>query len=485
MPDSQRRHTLRRTKIVATIGPASCSKEMLRKLINNGIDCARLNFSHGSHEEHKNTLTLLRELSLETGRYVAILQDLCGPKIRISTLENGGIQLKNGAKIRLCYGEDTSGDLDCLYIKAFNPAEVMNPGEKALLADGRIELVAEKVDSDGVTCQVTAGGHLRSRSGIAVPDSDLDLPCLTDKDKIDAKWAVENNLDYIALSFVGRASDVRELRQLIKEEGGDQHIIAKIERSLALDNVGEIIDASDGVMVARGDLGLELPLERVPSAQKLIIDAASARSKVVITATQMLQSMVTEIRPTRAEVSDVYTAVQDGTDAVMLSEETAIGEHPDEVVNVFTRILLEAEKQMFLGSPNPRKSSSNWPTVADAVCSAAANAGSNLSAAAIVSCTASGSSARLLAHYRPQQKIFGATSVEKTLTRMAIYWGVTPIIVELGEGANRDEEIREALKAVRDQAGIKPGSRVVVTSGMHAKRTGSTNLLEIREIPRD
>jgi len=374
----------RKTKIVATIGPASSSPEVIYELIKAGMNVARLNFSHGTHQEHSMVVEHIRQASLELGVHVALLQDLCGPKVRIGLLENNEVHLVDGESIELKFFDGTTGNAQTLYVEAFDPAKVMRAGEKALLADGRILLTALEVHKDGVKCRIDAGGSLRSRSGIAVPDSRLNLPCLTEKDLKDLSWGVENEMDYIALSFVSSSRDIVQLKDEIRKRGGDIPVIAKIERAIALDTINEIAEAVDGLMVARGDLGLELPLERVPTAQRLIIETANYHGTPVITATQMLQSMVHEIRPTRAEVSDVSTAVLDGTDAVMLSEETAIGKNPVNVIQVLDRIIQEAENQFQFESFKPRLKGSDSKTVADAICYAACGAANKVSAAAVV-----------------------------------------------------------------------------------------------------
>lgn len=474
----------RKTKIVATLGPASNSPEVIRQLIEAGMNVARLNFSHGTHEEHSRVLEIVRAEAAKLGTHVAVFQDLCGPKVRIGKLENDEVILADGARVELRRFRGEMGNDKVLYVEAFDPVEVMRPGEKALLADGRVELVAQEVTAEAVVCSVEAGGQVRSRSGIAVPDSRLNLPCLTDKDLRDLEWAVKSEVDYVALSFVSSAKDVFFLRDRMKALGGNIPVIAKIERAVAMDNIADIVEASDAVMVARGDLGLELPLQRVPGAQKLIIEQANYHGTPVITATQMLQSMVHEVRPTRAEVSDVCTAVKDGTDAVMLSEETAIGKHPVLVVELLDKIVQEGEKEFEFEEYRPRLKGSDRETVADAICYAACGAANKVSASAIVACTQSGYTARLVAKYRPQQTLFGATSSAKTLNRMALCWGVHPIFFPIKEDSSTEDEVVLAMVAARDQYGIKPGARVVVTAGLKSGKIGTTTLMEIREIPR-
>lgn len=480
----------RKTKIVATIGPASNAKETIRAIIEAGVNVVRMNFSHGTHEDHKRTYDIVRAEAAELKKHIAVFVDLCGPKVRIGPVENGETYLTEGTFVNLYHldtpGTPPEGNSERLYIEAFDPVKVIQTGHKALLADGRILLIATEVHPEYVRCHVISGGKLRSRSGISVPESKLDLPCLTDKDKIDLKWAIENKVDYIALSFVGTVKDIEDAHIEMDKYGVRIPIISKIERASSLDEITAIVDASDAVMVARGDLGLELPLERVPAAQRFIISEANLSGKPVITATQMLMSMVNEIRPTRAEVSDVYTAVRDGTDAVMLSDETAIGKHPIESVQVLSSILLEAEKEHQLDRPTVMtQKRTAVDKVADAVCFAASNASSKLGCSAVLACTESGSTATLMAKYRPQAQIFGATSVQKTLAKMALLWGVEPLYIELNPNdEGMEHEVTQALLSVRDTYGLKPGSRVVVTVGLRSKKSGSTNVMEVREIPR-
>ena len=479
----------RKTKIVSTIGPSSNSREVIRELIKAGINVVRLNFSHGTHEDHKKTYDIVREESKSLGAHIAVFVDLCGPKVRIGPVQNGEIFLNAGKEIELKFYDklktQDDGTENTLFIEAFDPVKVLKENQRALLADGRILLIAKKIKSDGVICDIISGGKLRSKSGISVPESILNLPCVTDKDKLDLKWAIANKVDYIALSFVGSVKDIEDAKLTMQEMGHQLPIISKIERASSLDDITGIVESSDAVMVARGDLGLELPLERVPAAQRIIINESNLSGTPVITATQMLMSMVNEIRPTRAEVSDVYSAVRDGTDAVMLSDETAIGNHPVESVKVLSSILMEAEKELELDRVAPTQKRQAKDKVADAICFAASNASSKINASAIIACTETGSTAALMAKYRPHAIVFAATSVAKSLAKMALYWGVQPLLISLSESSSMEDEVSNALFAARDTYGLKPGSRVVITVGLRTKKTGSTNVLEIREVPRD
>ena len=448
------------------------------------MDVARLNFSHGTHEDHGKVLQIVREESQAVGKSITVFQDLCGPKVRIGEIEGGETVLEDEQIVYLRHYHGEKGSGEVLFVEAFDPVKVVKPGEKVLLADGKIVLEAESIDPKGVRCRALAGGTLRSRSGISVPDSKLNLPCLTEKDFHDLEWGVKNAVDYVAISFVGSSKDVAQLRDRITALGASIPIIAKIERASSLDDIEAIVESADAVMVARGDLGLELPLERVPAAQKLIIDTANFAGRPVITATQMLVSMVNELRPTRAEVSDVCTAVRDGTDAVMLSEETAVGKHPEHTVKVLERILVEAEKEFLPEGFRPRLKGADQVKVADAICYAACNAAEKINASAIIACSLSGHTARLMSKYRPRHPLIGATPETRSLTRMTLLWGVQPLLTKLSDDATVEDEINHALIAARDVYGLKPGSWVVVTAGLRAKKTGGTNVLEIREVPR-
>ena len=475
----------RNTKIVVTIGPASNSRSEIRNLIQAGMNVARLNFSHGNHEQHKETLDLVRQEAQALNAHVAVMQDLCGPKIRITEIDSGEIELLDGSKITIKYSKDSNdkGNLKTLFISVFDPTKVIKKGEKILLADGKITLLAEETNKQEVKCVVVSGGDLRSKAGISLPDSELDLPSLTNKDKEDIKWSMSNDIDYVALSFVGSLEDLTLTRDEMSKYGTPLPLIAKIERAKALDNLSSIIKNSDAVMVARGDLGVDLPLQKVPAAQRLVISTANFEGVPVITATQMLMSMVEQVRPTRAEVSDVVTAIRDGTDAVMLSEETAIGKHPAHAVHVLSDIAIEAEHEISFEA-NTYNRNSDKASVSDAISFAACSAAEKINSVAILACTESGQTAKLMAKYRPEQPLYGATSQKKSLNRMALYWGVEPIFINVDRNAGIEAEISAAMNAIRDQYDVKPGSRVVVTAGLRTKSTGSTNVTQIREIPR-
>ena len=470
----------RKTKIISTLGPSSRGPEKIRGLIQAGANVFRLNFSHGSHEEHLAVLQDVRKISAEMGAWVAVLQDLSGPKIRISNVEGDYCPIQDGDPINLTVANGSLSNATTIYVEAVNPMKVLEPGHHILLADGLLELVCEKVDADKVACRVVKGGRIRSRVGIAFPDSDVDLPATTKKDLNDLEWGIKNGVDYVAISFVRSAEDIRQLRAVINSKGAEIGIIAKIERRTALDGIAEIIQESDGVMVARGDLGLEVPLEQLPMLQKRLIEECNFHGVPVIVATQMMHSMITSVRPSRAEVSDIAAAVMGGADAVMPSDETAIGEHPEECVKYLARISLAAEQTFAFEEYKLRLRTGDDATVPDSIAYAACAAAVKVSAAAVIACTETGNSARLAAKYRPQQALYGLSRKENTLRRMALYWGVRPI--SFNSAQNSTDEIESALKTVQDREQLPNGSLAVVTGGRTTQTPGATSVVEVREM---
>ncbi len=472
----------RKTKIIATVGPASRSPEKIRALINAGVNVFRLNFSHGSHTEHLETLNTIRAVANELQSYTAILQDLSGPKIRITNISDDFTTIKDDQNVELCFATDSKliSSPDRIYVEGLDPTKILQPGQPVLLADGIISLECTEIKNDKAICKVIKGNRLRSRVGIAFPDSNIDLPAATEKDMIDLEWGIKNSVDYAAVSFVQNAADMNKIRAAIKKAESEIKIIAKIERKAALVNINEIIDASDSIMVARGDLGLEFPLEQLPRLQKKIIEEANFRGKSVIVATQMLHSMITSVRPTRAEVSDIAAAVMSGADAVMLSEETAIGEHPVESVTYLSKIAVEAEKSFHFEIFKLRLRDVDHLTVSDAVAYAACAAAVKVEASAIIACTETANSVRLIAKYRPQQALYGVSTREGALRRMSLIWGVIPVSC-IG-ASNHYDEIELALKTVQEHAMLPNGSLAVITGGTAVSTPGSTSIMEIREM---
>ena len=472
----------RKTKIVATVGPASRSRERIAELIQAGVNVFRFNFSHGTHAEHLAALLTIREVSTELDIPVAVLQDLAGPKLRITNIVSDFVELQDDATITLRHaaeGQKLTSSAEVVYVESVDPARSVKAGHQVYMADGSIALTAVETSNDAVRCRVIKGGRMRSRVGIAFPDSNIDLPATTDKDLHDLEWGIKNGVDYVAISFVQSAQDVNMLRDFMRERNADIHIIAKIERKSALRAIDEIVAVSDALMVARGDLGLELPLEMLPHVQRTLIEKANNSGIPVIVATQMLHSMITSVRPTRAEVSDISAAVWNGADAVMLSEETTIGEHPVEAVKFLSRIAVAAERDFEFEEFKLRLRDHDRLNVPDAVAYAACAAAIKVNAAAVIACTERGTSARLAAKYRPQQPLYGASSHIETLRRMALYWGVTPISCLAVN--SHDDELKTAMRAVQARENLPERARAVITGGIAAGKPGTTSVLEIKE----
>jgi pyruvate kinase len=471
----------RKTKIVCTVGPACRSEAIFEQMILAGANVFRLNFSHGSHAEHGESFDRIRSVSQRLGIPVAILQDLSGPKIRITTLASETASITDGASVTLKAAKPgDKSDGATIFVEGLNPSAFCKPGHLVLLADGILALEVTAVDRDSVTAKVTKGGKLRSKVGIAFPDGNIDLPAATPKDFEDLAFGIEKGVDYAAVSFVNNARDMLMLREAILRDGGDVRLIAKIERRSALNNIEEISQVSDGLMVARGDLGLELALETLPNVQRQLIEHGNFIGIPVIVATQMMHSMITATRPTRAEVSDIAGAVMSGADAVMLSEETAIGEHPVECVKYIDKIVREAERSFTFDEFKPRLRDADRHTVPDSVAFAACAAANKINAKAIIACTETGTSARLVAKYRPQQPLYGVSRIAATVRRMALYWGIVPTLV--GQSSSHDGELTEGLRAAKDSLKLKNGEKTVIIGGQSVGRPGSTSILEIREV---
>ena len=463
-----------KTKVVATLGPASEDLETLKKLIQAGVDVFRLNFSHGTYDSHLKILNNIRAASKELSIPVAIMQDLCGPKMRLTAMQDDVYQkVTNGMTVELAYGDKISSS-ERFYLTIVDPCKILKKGERVLLHDGIIEFVVKEVKSDVVVCEVTEGGEVRSHAGIAFPDSDMNLPATTEKDLKDLEWGIANDVDYVAVSFVQNAEDITRLREITTKAGKDIHFIPKIERRVALERIDEILDVSDGVLVARGDLGVEIPVEKVPQAQRMLIKAGNKRGIPVIVATEMLQSMITENRPTRAEVTDISAAVSLGADAVMLSGETSIGKHPVTCVEYMCKIAHEIEQHYNIIEHRKEILKDFEPTsVAEAVAFATVGAAERINTPLLIAPTTSGTTARLLAKYRPNQVILAISNKPSTLRRMALYRGVRP--VEYEEVSLKDPEsygrLFDFLKKIHC---ADDGDLAVVTGGLSSKAGTST-----------
>ena len=419
---------MRRSKIVATIGPASRDRAVLEPLLLAGVDVIRLNFSHGEHHEHLAVARAAREIAQAADRPLAILQDLSGPKIRTGRVAQP-VELRDGETVRITTDESVEGRPG-LISTSYDPLpQDVKPGDRILLDDGHIELRVVRTAAHEVECLVVHGGLLKSHKGMNLPGVKLSTPALTEKDRRDLAFGIQNGVDYVALSFVRQAADVEDAKRLIRELGGSAPLIAKIEKREAVDDLAAILDAADGVMVARGDLGVELPTEEIPTLQKRIIEKANAAGKVVITATQMLESMIDSPRPTRAEASDVANAILDGTDGIMLSGETAAGRFPVAAVATMARIALYTEEHYGLRAP-ARVSGHEATVIARSLARVANTVAEELDCKLIVVFTESGTTARLLSSYRPRPAIAAMTFNEETYRRLALVWGVMPIQTE-------------------------------------------------------
>jgi pyruvate kinase len=468
--------TPRRSKIVATLGPASSNETTFRALVRAGLDVARLNFSHGTRPEKLKLIEMVRSVAAEEGKSICILGDLQGPKIRTGRLENRTpVQLEAGQKLTIT-PRDIPGTASVLSTTFPTLAENLGSGARILLSDGLIELRVIAVTGEDVDCEVINGGLLGENKGINLPGIAVRVPSLTEKDEADLEFAVKNGVDALAVSFVRTGDDVKLVKQRIAALGADTWVIAKLEKPQAIEHLEEILDMADGVMVARGDLGVEMPPEKVPAIQKYVIRRASEHRKPVITATQMLESMIECPRPTRAEASDVANAIYDGTDAVMLSAESATGKYPVEAVKMMARIVAESESQIReTGSPHEARPSVRL-SVAETICESMAHAAQDLDVKAITVFTETGTTARQLSKYRPTPPIYALSSVDAAINRMCLLWGVHPIKCAK---ANTTEEMVDMAERLLEQAGYAaPQDIIGLVAGTRTK-SGSTNFLRL------
>jgi pyruvate kinase len=475
---------LRRTKIIATLGPASTSEEVIHRLLTSGVDVFRLNFSHGSHEQHARVIRSVRQIATTIGRYIPIIGDIQGPKIRIGEVD-GVRQLQDGQDFVITT-ERMVGN-SAIVSTPFEPlAREVRLGHRILINDGLVELVVTGVDGKRVSTRVIHGGPISSKKGMNFPDSELSIPAITDKDREDVKFAVEHQLDYIAASFIRRKSDIVGLRELLRECGGaETNVIAKLEKPQAIDVLEEILEVSDGVMVARGDLGVELPPEAVPVIQKRIISTAAQWGRFAITATQMLESMTTNSRPTRAEASDVANAIFDGTDAVMLSAETASGMYPVEAVQMMARIVMTAEQNRHLNVRTERilgfRQNSETDEFTDALAGAANYAAEQIDAKFIVVFTQTGFAAKLMSKFRPLAPIIALTPSSWVARRMNMLWGVQPYVLK--DAGEFHEQIVEGVDDyLLSKDIVRPGDRLVILMGSPLYQRAKTNLLRVHRV---
>lgn len=472
--------TQNRTKIVATLGPASSKKETLISMIRAGMSVCRLNFSHGKAEDHQKVIDTIREINAQYKTNVGILADLQGPKIRIGLVKEGGVNLINGTKINITTKE-CIGDDNAIYITYETFPQDVNPGEIILLDDGKIQMrVLETNKVDAVVCEVVHGGILTSRKGVNLPNTKVSIPSLTEEDLINLDFALKNDVEWIGLSFVRTGEDIIELKSIISRSGKSSRVIAKIEKPEAIDNIDAIIAATDGVMVARGDLGVEMPLEEVPLLQKMIARKCRDASKPVIIATQMLESMITTPRPTRAEVNDVANSVLDGADAVMLSGETSVGEFPVIVIDTMQKIVRNVEENGYTFNA-PKALNPNSPTyMADAVCSSAVFLSENTNAAGIISMTSSGYTAFEISSHRPKAVTYIFTSNRNLLNALSLIWGVKGFYYDSFEST--DITISEVNRILKMENLIEIGDVVINTASIPIENKGKTNMLKVTVI---
>ncbi len=464
----------KRTKIIVTIGPASSSPAVIAKLIRAGMDAARLNFSHGDWDDHTKRIRSIRQESEKAGRHIAIIQDLQGPKLRVGAMQDDAVSLRRGDELSVIRRNilGTNRSISVLYSRL---TKDLKTDDRILLDDGRLELVVTRKIPGGLKCKVVRGGVLRSHKGVNLPGAHLSLPSLSKKDKDDLRFGIARGVDYIALSFVRTAADIIATRRFLHAHGADIPIIAKIEKPEAIHNLDEIIDAADGVMVARGDLGVEMSPEQVPLLQKKIIKACNHAEKTVITATQMLESMIDSPQPTRAEASDVANAILDGTDCVMLSGETAMGKYPVQSVEVMARLAVQAETSLPSVPPDVHVAGTG-ESVAHAACRAA----EEQEARAIVTFTQSGSTALLVSKHRPPMPIIAPTPFDDAARRVSLYWGVMPVIMKTRKTTDSMISSIELLMLRRRLA--RQHDLIVITAGVPIGVAGSTNLMKIHRV---
>lgn len=470
---------LRRTKIICTLGPATGSAAMILKLIKAGMDIARLNLSHGTLAEHAQMIENVRDMSRRSGRRIAILMDLPGPKYRIGRLAGGKIELKKGSQIYLI-SEDIEGNDGLVPVTLPNLAQDIKTGDTVILDDGRIICKVLSIEGLKVRCRVVYGGTLLQGKGLVVPGMKISVPFMTDNLRKDILFAIRHKPDYIALSFVTSSEDIKKTRELLQVNGANIPVISKIERGEAVKNFNEILNASDGIMIARGDMGVEIPLEKVPMVQKELIKKCNRAGKPVITATEMLESMIKNPRPTRAEATDVANAIFDGTDAVMLSGETSIGKYPAIAVKTMSDVAREAEKKLPYELILAERRTWLEPETDELISYSACQTAYSLKAAAIAAFTHSGSTAKRISRFRPGMPVLALTPNEEVAGQLILYWGVRPYIIV--NPLTVDESFALAANLAQQLGIAKPGDLIIISSGVPIGQIGSTNLLKVEQI---
>ncbi len=470
---------MRKTKIIATIGPASESEEMLRKLIDAGLSAARINFSHGSHEEHGEKIARIKKVRAEMNKPIPLVLDTKGPEIRTKDFNQNKIQLVAGNKFTITT-DDIIGDETKVAVTYANFAKDLKVGNRVLIDDGLVELVVESIEGNNVHCVIINSGVLSHKKGVNLPDSKVSLPALTEKDIADIKFGITQGFDYIAASFIRSANDVLEIKKILKENNAEHiEIISKIENREGVDNIDSIIEVTDGIMVARGDLGVEIPPEEVPLVQKMLITKCRNAGKLVVTATQMLESMITNPRPTRAEASDVANAVYDGTDCIMLSGETAKGDYPVESVSMMHRIAMTAEEAI---KDRDNSLVALEPTVTNAMTHASWTVAKDIDAKCIVPVTSSGFSARMVSRFRPKANIIALTDKENVCRKLNLVWGVEPVLCDNDFSKLTDDIFVFAAQEAKKFGFADADDKVVVVAGHPVGVSGSTNTIKVETV---
>lgn len=472
---------MKKTKIVCTIGPASEKEEILRQLFLKGMNVARLNFSHGNHEEHKKRIDTIKKLREELDLPIGIMLDTKGPEIRLGSFKEEEIELKAGDTFTLT-SREILGDNTIASVSYEGLAQDVEVGNKILIDDGLIELeVVEVVSETDVRCLVLNGGTVKDHKGINLPDTSVNLPAITEKDIEDIKFGIENEVDFIAASFIRKAEDVLEIRKILEEYGGEHiDIISKIENREGVENIDEIIEASDGIMVARGDLGVEIETEEIPLIQKQIIKKCNLAGKPVITATQMLDSMMRNPRPTRAEVTDVANAILDGSDSIMLSGETAAGKYPVEAVKTMHDIAIRTETSDEYLEVLKRRSVDKYISTTNAISKATCTTAEDLDASAIITATSSGYTSKAISKFRPKAPIIAATTTPRVMRKLSLVWGVYPVLSV--ESDVTDEVIDRSIHSAMEKGYIKEGDLIIITAGIPVGVSGTTNLIKVHTV---
>lgn len=452
---------MRKTKIICTLGPAVDSDERITQIINAGMDCARLNFSHGTHEEQEVRLNRVRRIAGELNRHIPILLDTKGPEIRLKDFEGGSVIVEKGSLFTFDTDKETPGTKERIGLTYDKLAKNVGVGTRILVDDGKIDLKVTAIKGSKVICKVVTGGKLSNHKSINIPNVEIPMPYLNDVDKSDLLFGIEHNVEYIAASFVRCADDLKKLRKFLKDNGGqDIKVISKIENGQGINNFDEILELSDGIMVARGDMGVEINFEKIPAIQKMMIEKCNRQGKIVVTATQMLESMTENPRPTRAEVSDVANAIYDGTTVIMLSGESAAGRHPVEAVRTMANIAINAENTINYYEKYVDSSADMEPNLKNAICASAYNAAKYLDAKAIVVLTRSGATANILSHFHPECPVIAATISERGRNQLNLVWGITPVAAENLDSA--DKFVEYAVSKAMESRLVKRGDNIVV-----------------------